>query len=120
MPGGQHPRSPLSALPVLVSGVAGRPRGAGSDVAQVRFREARRRSPALPLTDCRFSSFLSQEPAGQPWAPCYPHGPSSIWAMVGEGVGRGGQPLALSALSLEAGLPPTPDTGLEASKVEHS
>lgn len=85
---------------------------------QVRFTEARRRSPALPLTDCRFSSFLSQEPAGRPWAPCYPHGPSSIWAMVGEGVGRGGQPLAPSALSLEAGLPPIPDTGLEASKVE--
>lgn len=59
---------------------------------QARFREARWHSPALPLTECHFSSFLSQEPAGWPWAPCGPcaaHlGPSSVWATAGEGVGR--------------------------------
>lgn len=74
---------------------------------RARFGEARRRLPTLPLTDCRFSSFLSQEPAGWPWAPCGPCA-AHVVSHGGGGRRREGQPLAPSALSLEAGLPRPP------------
>lgn len=88
---------------------------------RARFGEARRRLPTLRLTDCRFSSFLSQEPAGWPWAPCGPCAAHVVlpasepwWGRAAEGRAAAGS----LCFVFRSRAPPTPDTGLDASKVE--
>ena len=85
------PSSPLSALLGWVSGLAGAPEGQAVTLPRARFGEVRRRLPALPLTDCRFSSFLSQEPAGWPWAPCRPCAAHVVLLASGPWWGRAGE-----------------------------
>lgn len=111
VPGGQPSHSPLPVLPVWVCGVAGSPRGAGSDVAPGTLQR-NETAFACSSPDRAPVPLLPVSGAGRP-APsplrhlCCPH-----WSFQGLGHGRGGRgagvrPPAPSASSLEA-EPPCP------------